>query len=432
MAEEAEKTTPEQTQGGGESQQSQAFQDTMAGIQNAIGGIGGNTFDVGEQQEQSSLFNDNTPQQTDNTQDDSGVQSTGDAQPAIEQGAQPQAQGENAVTEQQEQPTEQTEDESNVVSSRITGDVDYGQVQQEEQPENLGFETIDDLEKFLETGEYGITTENIKTELPKLFEASKTLEEANKKVSGYEDVFNNIPKPIYEAIVAWSNGGDWKSPVANHNSTDFTKGFDQHDSKAMVEAYFPGKITAEEWEDASDETGDPETIAKINSYQSLAKDKYELDQQKYNQEIQTYEARAKELNQKAQSAFDESRDNVFKMFEGTPLNVDEKFVNEIDKSVRTQQDVLSIFYNADGTLKPDAHRRIAMALDGESLVTQQANQLMKRAVTKAREEVVRHTADTTPMTKTGDTGSTTAMQEAEQKARAHVQSILPDPDKKTY
>ena len=120
------------------------------------------------------------------------------------------------------------------------------------------------------------------------------------------------------------------------------------------------------------------------------------------------------------------------MFEGTPLSVEEGYVKGLEKTAKSQHEILSIFYNQDGTLKPDAFERIAMAKDGKALVVQQAQQLQKRAASVARQEIVAHTAETTPMTKTGDSGSPTSQQEAEQKARKHVASILPDPDKNTY
>lgn len=429
MSETAE--SPEQSgQPSGEQGAPSAFDQKMANVQAALGGVSGNTFDVGEQD--SSLSNDQ-PQEPDQPQGEQGVQSVGDAAPEQAPEAQPETQGENPVSVQEEQPEEQPQAESSTISSPITGEVELGAEKEEAEPASVGFETMGDFEKFLESGEYGITKDNIQTELPKLVEASKTLKEVNDKVGGYEQIFNNIPKPIYDSIIEWSNGRDWRAPVASSDATDYTQDFSSHDSKSMVEKYFPGKITAEEWEEASDGvSGDPDAIAKVNQYQELAKDKYDLDQQKYNQQVQAYEQQAKEITAKMQSAFDASRESVFGMFEGTPLEVQEEYVGKVDKIAQSQQGVLSIFYNADGTLKQDAHERIAMALDGKGLVVQQAKQLEKRAITKARQEVISETPNAPRMKKTGDSGGPTTAQEAEQKAKAHVASILPDPDKGTF
>jgi len=45
----------------------------------------------------------------------------------------------------------------------------------------------------------------------------------------------------------------------------FSKTAEEQDEKALVNAYFPGKFTEEQWEESTSEDADPATVAAKNA-----------------------------------------------------------------------------------------------------------------------------------------------------------------------
>jgi len=124
---------------------------------------------------------------------------------------------------------------------------------------------------------------------------------------------------------------------------------------------------------------------------------------------------------------------VSKIFEGTKLTMDDGFVTKVDGYAKSGEAILSIFLNSDGTLKPDAHQRLAMAVGGQELVLNQAKKLESSMITKAREEVLQGTPreNVKPSSSGGVTNKSKA-QEAQEKVQRRNNSIFPEDNGSTY
>jgi len=430
-------------QGGGSGDHSDAFKHAANNIHAAIGSLDGNTFDTGDGTG-SSFFNEgsdgNSGQEGNqggennsgseggqqvSPQGQEGVQSSGDGSEGGDAGTKNQAAtGENAQEEQNQAGDGQGE--SNEVSSPLFDIKEKPEEGQEQNENAFTFESAEDFDKFFESGDFGgITRENIATKLPEVMETLKAAQEQAGKATNYEAVFNKMPKPIYEAIVAWNKGEDWRQPVISHDPVDYSKDFASQDPKAMVNKFSPGKVTEDDWEEYKDADGDEAIKAKVDQYLDIAEQKYALAHQTQKDNIASYEKAAQEQQQVLQASFDASRAQIFKSFEGTPLsNLKEATVGEVDNSLKTQQAVLLEFFNQDGTLREDAHTKMAMAKYAKDLVISQAKAIEKRAVSAARAEVIGDTAENVAVKRSGGKTTPNDRQKSEEKVRNHVENIL--------
>jgi len=424
-----------QADNGQQSQHSESFNNQMQSIQAAIGGLDGNSFDTGETD---SSFNfDQGLQQVPNNQEsnsnsNNGVSNQGD-EPSANAGVESSNQaGEQSDSGSQEQNHVEGEGQSSGIDSQLFDNIEVDSGDNGAQ-ENLGFESIDDLEKFLETGNYGITKDDLSTEIPKLFEDRKALAEESKKRENLEAVFEKMPSEIYQSIVAWDKGEDWREIIKNSDPTDYSKEWASQDVKSMVENFFPGKISEEEWAEYKDEHGDDTTKSKVGQYLQLAEERYGMAQQKFNAQVKDHEAKAQQYLESSQAAFEASRAEIFEAFKGTPLsNINETALKDIDGSLSSQRQVLLEFFNEDGTLRSDAHTKMAMAKHGKNLSIQQAQAMQKRAITEARREIIAGTAEESAIKKSGDKNTPNEMEQAKAKARQQAESILGTPDQNLF
>lgn len=241
--------------------------------------------------------------------------------------------------------------------------------------------------------EFGMEIKDIK-ELPKFFETTKVwrkqaqqFEDVNKKHTQVMSEIESLPIEFHEAFKALAEGKDYKAPfVQAVQKFDYKLPADKHDTKALLEHYMPayvGKFTDEDYAAA-------EKPPALEVAISLAKDKYELERGK----IDSQRAEKARSATKQQEAINAS-------LEGSAADLQKAFP-EMDsdaiKQVRSvfeggQSKVLSYFFNNDSTVKPDAFRRLALAINGESVIQEMMEYASHVGETKANEEILSRGAD---------------------------------------
>ena len=425
---------------GQQEQYSPGFIEKMASTQRALSGAGESVNTYSERSGSESSFNieEAIANQSSGVQYPAGEAQAGESTPTTKgseeaTGPNGEIQGSESIETVQSKPAVDEATQA-VVSSQMTGDINLGEKPEEtgesqsQQPEfNFG----DDFKDYLAKVDPTLTPDNFAQELPKLIEAKKSFEEASSQVTNFKTVFENMPADIYQAIEEWGKGNDYKSIFEQSNKIDFSKSFEDHGNKEMVDSFFEGKISQEEWEEFSDVDGASEVKAKVANYIDMAKDKYDIAKGKNEHEKSVYEANAAVFTQKRQSAFDTSRQDFPKRFEGK-LPIQEDYIQEVDKVVQSKDSVIAMFFNPDGTHKPDAHARMAMAMGGEELVLSQAQALKNKLVSQAREEVLRTTPDSHQIRSSADHGKASEMQLAEEKATRRAEEILGKPKEQSY
>lgn len=406
---------------------SESFAEKAQSVGSALSGLGQSEF--GSTREQSSLLDSiKTSEQRSETEVSAGQNSSGNEPPVVQPGGEQQAQQVVSTGQDQQTATQTEEVDEFEIDSPITGKIKIAS-KKEEAPESI--QKFEDLEKFAKDNGFEDSKKFI-TELPNLIKTKEKVEEQSKTLSNYEAVFEAMPPELFEAIRRFSHGEDWRTAVGTTEPIDFSIEYGKQDTQKLVDKYYPGKISQEEWDEFKDKDGDESVKDKINNYLSLVQDKYSLDQEKFKTHKQQYETKAAQSIQARKESLDKSRASVFETFKSSGLNIDEKYVGGLDKTLSSDQAILSIFKNADGTLRTDAHQRLAMASDGFGLVTQYKNAIERKIVTKAREEILdRAGSGSQAIKKTGDTPQA-GIDEISSKVKKRVSEILPIADKKTF
>lgn len=411
-------------------QVSEAFAEKAQSVASALSGLGQDTFGGSAGQpslldsievkpsgdpSKTEVSNQNPGSGTDNNQGENGT----NPQSAATSGD--QAQQNAASTEGSEGDFE--------IDSPITGKIKVGKPAEEIKP--VSFENIEDFDKFAKDNGFEDSKKFVE-ELPKLLETKTKYEEVSKVNANYEAVFENMPPELFAAVQKWSHGEDWRNQVSATEPVNLSIEYGKQDSQQLVDKYFPNKISKEEWEEFKDKDGDETVKEKVNNYLSLTKDKYEIDQEKFKTQKEQYDRKAAQSVQARKESLDKSRVSVFETFKSSGLPLDEKYVEGLDKKLSSDQQILSMFKNDDGTLRTDAHQRLAMADAGFGLVTQYQKALERKIVTKAREEILdRAGSGSQAMKKSGDS-SGSGKNESEEKVKSYVASVLPTSEGKTY
>lgn len=238
--------------------------------------------------------------------------------------------------------------------------------------------------------EFGMEIKDVK-EVPKFFEASKNwrkqaqqFEDVNKKHTQLLQEVENLPVEFHEAFRAFAKGEDWKAPFnASTPKFDYKLPVEKQDVRALVEQYFPNKFTDD---DFKAEEKSPQLELTI----SLSKEKYSLERSKIENGRATQAAAATKQQEAYNASVAGSAQDLTKAFP----EMDSDAIQQVQSVFEGGPGkLLSHFFNENGTVKPDAMRRLAMALHGESEIQRMMEYASHVGETKANEEILSRGAD---------------------------------------
>jgi len=222
--------------------------------------------------------------------------------------------------------------------------------------------------------------------------------ETKEKLSNFEkvsveneqlkNVFANMPTELYQAVDSFLKGNDWKTPIMSKPNLDFTKDVADQDTKSLVEQYFPGQISAEEWENYNSDDPDLGIKKAIDMAIENAKSKFgtqktELDNYRQN-EVENAQAKNKAMNDSVTKSIAHLEQSI----EG----LDKGYVSQVQQGL-TVQGLNDLYFNQDGTFKEDAALNYVMAKQGFDLMNQYKGIAMRRAETKERTKIIERTPD---------------------------------------
>jgi hypothetical protein len=247
--------------------------------------------------------------------------------------------------------------------------------------EKLGTESLDELPAKIDG----------------LLQLKDQYEQASTQMANVQALFEQMPPELYQAIDLFAKGQDWKAPVSG-SAIDYSKPVDTYPEKDLVNAMAPGKVTEAQWEEYQQEDCDPNVKALVSFAIESAKDKFESQSKQIKQASEEMVQRS--AQQKA--AFESSVEKSKAVFAEKWKDVDKTYLSQLEQDFKTGK-IMSIFYQEDGTLRPDAYIRAAMARDGESLVEQSLKKLENRKQTIVNKEIINQTSNT-PSGGTGASG----------------------------
>lgn len=225
--------------------------------------------------------------------------------------------------------------------------------------------------------------------LSERLENSKKLEEdyssAKGQIDSFTTLFENMDSELYQAIDAYAKGSDWRAAL-NSPAIDFSKDASSVDSKKLVEAFAPGKISDEDWEEYSDPDGDPTVKRLVDSVIETSKAAFTNKKNEKQQSAQLEVEKQQKRNEMFSTSLDKSRENLKSGYS----SIDPSALAQID-DVFKKQGIASLFFNNDGSVKEDAYETVAMAKFGKDLIKQFETIAMRKAETKVNQEMLSRT-----------------------------------------
>lgn len=301
--------------------------------------------------------------------------------------------------EKKEEKKEAEEKESSlkIKSPIFGGEKELGAKKKTEAPK---LEVAADVNKYIKekTGVDDIQTlvDNFSETREKLSNFDKV--EAEKK--NLEEIFQKMPTELYQGIEAWTQGKDWKSPILSKPNLDFTKGLENQNEKDLVESYYPGQFSKEEWDDYNSDDKDPGVEKAINLAIRTAKEQFTLDKGKMDDYRTNQLTQAEEFNKKMATSVDKSLEHLKGSIEG----IDDGYIKQIKNDLNIAK-LNELFLNSDGTFKEDAALKITMATQGYDLLEQYKTIAKHTSQTEERQEILDRTPKTPkPTTKKEDKG----------------------------
>lgn len=250
---------------------------------------------------------------------------------------------------------------------------------------------IENAEAFNEYLKSNFEIEDIKS-LSSFVESAKKnetlLSETSERLANAEKLFQLMNPELYEAVVADLNGQDWKQLV-NKSGIDYRKNVNDYSEQDLVEAFFPGEISNEDWEEYRDEDGDPKIKKTVNLLLKQSREKFEGTKKSKEQEAQNMILKQAE----SRKAYEQSLVKASSYVESQIEGIDKTYVQGVVKKIQ-ENGIDSLFYNENGTLKEDAVLRFVMAEEGFNLVKKQEAALRNRIESQKNQEIITRGANT--------------------------------------
>jgi len=241
--------------------------------------------------------------------------------------------------------------------------------------------------------------------IEKLPEKIESIVASQAKLADLENQMNNISKmfsemdpQLYQMITTWQSGGNWKE-LASNSIVDYGKDVKSYDSKTLVNAIMPGKVSEAEWEEYSQSDCDPKTKAFVDLAIATAQEKFVSKSNSIKSESEKLVAENAQRAQRVEASILASQNYLASKYP----DADKAYLTAVADDFKTGK-VWNLFLNEDGTLKEDAFLRVAMARDGQNLLEQSLKMLENRKESIGNQAIMNHVADT-PSGQKGSSGS---------------------------
>ena len=262
-------------------------------------------------------------------------------------------------------------------------------------------EYSEDVTKFMSDFGYE-SPEALKAVLDEHATYATQITELNNKVEGNDQIFKQMPKEMYNAVTAYFNGDkDWKNHVTD-DGVDYAKDVTSYNTKDMVDTFFPGEFSKEDWEEFNDVDGDVNIKKAINIAYKDASGKFETKQN----EITTYQSGVAQSQSEARTLVDNSIGSTISNLSTQMKGLSDPYVKSIESKIRNSE-IMSLFYEKDGSLKSDAAHRFILAQDGNDLIEKYKNLYTVQAQNKATQDILDRSPSTPDKTQGGSSTTKT-------------------------
>ncbi len=296
--------------------------------------------------------NNNNQNQNQNQQNEGGDQGEGDKGAA--------------------EPAKKPDPKLKEIETPLFGKQKLGEKKPGEKP--VEFKEFSEIQEYVKTN-YGAEDVNkfLTESVPKFREQAQKLGETEKKVTEFTNIFEKLPETLFNAVKAHITGNDWKEEINKAPKLDFNKKVDDHDKKILVETYFPGKFSKDDFDSEEENKG-------LEIAYEAAKRSYVSDKTGFDGKRQAMI----ENESKRQEAFTRSVGSSVDKLKNDLPHVNEMALKDVSQLMEEgPQAIFAELFNDDGSYKEDAATKIAMLKHGFKTM----ETYMKIAANQAETEV---------------------------------------------
>ena len=229
-------------------------------------------------------------------------------------------------------------------------------------------------------------------ETPKFFESaqgwrkdSEKLKTVETELTQIQQEVSSLPAEFHEAFKLYANGQDYRQAFTKKATIDLTKPVDKLDEKELVNNYFPGKFTDDDFKESPEERS-----GELKMALEAAKTKFELEKRSHEEKGAKATENAKRIAESQKQAVKGSLNTLKERFP----DMEEINYKEVESAMEGGiPKVLSFFYNNDGTAKPDAAVRFFMALKHEDIISELTDRISNAVETEKNIELLTRGAD---------------------------------------
>lgn len=281
---------------------------------------------------------------------------------------------------------------------------------------NLDINDINDFQKVLEQHN------TIKKE-------NESLKQERDSLKDYEKVWETLPDDLFELNNLALRGEDYRKKMRGFVSgrMDYSKSFSDYTTEQVLEAFYPGKFSKQDLEDAKDK--DNAIGRAVSIALDEAKSKFDSEKSQFQKSNTGYRDKYNKLISEQAEAYKRSVSSAVSAFESNPsfaeYPVEKK--KEIVSLIENGPEAISeLFFDTEGKLKKDAPEWLFYALNGKDALEWARQHYSKIGASKATEEILTRDADKPPTTHGGRTAVNPEVEEVEQRKKR----VLPNIGKK--
>lgn len=287
--------------------------------------------------------------------------------------------------------------------------------------QDITIESEEDAIKALNS-KFGQNLKDIK-DMPKFFESAQKWRESAQKAekleeenTQYKGILEGLPVEMIDAIKLHYQGEDYTKALASKPKFDYAKPVDNQDIKELVNHYFPGKFTDEDFSE-----DEPSSALEIAI--SSAKDKFSVEKQAIDNKRADEAIKANKRLEAFKSSVSGSVNYLKQNFPDVTKDELQDVVSVIEGGPNA---VLGFFFNKDGSVKQEAAEMLLMAKHGKSEIEKMMEVAAHQAEGRVNEELVTRGADGPRPKKTEQA------QGLSEEAQRRINELGSFKDKKTY
>ena len=249
-------------------------------------------------------------------------------------------------------------------------------------------------------------------------QTEETLVQKSKELENVTNLFSLLPPELYEAVNLVAKGQDWRGALQGQSKIDYAKDVNSFSDEDLVEAFFPGEISNEDWEEYKDEDGDPRIKKSIDLIVRQSKEKFSF----VKNEKESLSQKAINDQRVQIESYNSSLKNSVSKLPTLIEGISDSYVRSVEKELSSNTSIRDLFFDEKGMMKENAAMAYVMAKDGFSLLEKYKSVIEKRVETEKNLELLSRGARS-PKATSGKGGAAGAGTELSAEAKAQLEFI---------